>query len=173
MGPELSSSLSSMTSSLNGVASTGSLNRVSLKLPLTTSLTLGGGQGFQSHAPAFKSSPSSPSSGSTVPDSASLGPTLPFAHKNPNHASTAFDALSKMRQSNELCDVIINVDDKVLIPAHKVILAAISPYFQAMFKFNGESKVPEIIPVPQIKSDAGNSEGTRHGLDDGRVQIGC
>ena len=40
--------------------------------------------------------------------------------------------MDSMRQNTELCDVILAVDD-VKIAAHKVVLAATSPYFHAMF----------------------------------------
>lgn len=48
------------------------------------------------------------------------------------HTSKAFEHLRDMRESNKLCDVMITVGEQAF-NAHKVILAACSPYFDAMF----------------------------------------
>ncbi|KFO76428.1 Kelch-like 28, partial [Cuculus canorus] len=47
--------------------------------------------------------------------------------------------LNLLRQHHELCDIILRVGD-VKIHAHKVVLASISPYFQAMFTGNLSEK---------------------------------
>ncbi|XP_069100019.1 kelch-like protein 2 [Pleurodeles waltl] len=51
---------------------------------------------------------------------------------NPRHAKKAFRAMNELRSQNLLCDVTIVAED-VEITAHKVVLAACSPYFHAMF----------------------------------------
>ena len=53
------------------------------------------------------------------------------------HTSDAFAQLIEMRELNKLCDVVVQVGD-LTINAHRVILAACSPYFHAMF--SGEMK---------------------------------
>lgn len=46
--------------------------------------------------------------------------------------SDLFAELYHLWMNNELCDVNLNVGG-VIIPAHRIILAALSPYFKAMF----------------------------------------
>ena len=46
--------------------------------------------------------------------------------------NSAFQQFNEFRRSGDLCDVVLCVD-KLEIPVHKVILAAVSPYFKAMF----------------------------------------
>lgn len=48
------------------------------------------------------------------------------------HTGEAFSCLIEMRNSNKLCDVVIQVGS-FMLNAHRVILAACSPYFNAMF----------------------------------------
>ncbi|XP_029427173.1 kelch-like protein 2 isoform X3 [Rhinatrema bivittatum] len=51
---------------------------------------------------------------------------------NPRHAKKAFRVMNELRSRSLLCDVTIVAED-VEIEAHKVVLAACSPYFHAMF----------------------------------------
>lgn len=61
-------------------------------------------------------------------------------HQPEGHCSGAFDQLLKMRESNKLCDVTVKAGSFTL-SAHRVVLAACSPYFNAMFSSdNLESK---------------------------------
>ena len=48
------------------------------------------------------------------------------------HTSEAFTRFSEFRTKNKLCDVVIKVGELTL-HAHRVVLAACSPYFSAMF----------------------------------------
>ena len=50
--------------------------------------------------------------------------------------NSAFPAMSDMRRDGKLCDVTIKVDGTPF-RAHKVVLAATIPYFQAMFEHEG------------------------------------
>ncbi|XP_033097091.1 kelch-like protein 2 [Anneissia japonica] len=59
----------------------------------------------------------------------------PPPYHNPDHTLKAFELLNQFRKQNMLCDVIL-VAEGIEVPAHRVILAACSPYFSAMF--NGE-----------------------------------
>ena len=51
--------------------------------------------------------------------------------------SQAFEVFDELRQRNQLCDVTIMVDGHEFT-AHRVVLAAVSPYFRGMFtgRFN-------------------------------------
>ncbi|KAG5285335.1 hypothetical protein AALO_G00002270 [Alosa alosa] len=51
---------------------------------------------------------------------------------NPRHMKKAFRVMNELRSQNLLCDVVIVAED-VEISAHRVVLAAGSPYFHAMF----------------------------------------
>ncbi|MBN3291114.1 KLHL2 protein, partial [Polypterus senegalus] len=51
---------------------------------------------------------------------------------NPRHMKKAFRVMNELRSQKLLCDVTIVAED-VEIAAHRVVLAACSPYFHAMF----------------------------------------
>ncbi len=40
--------------------------------------------------------------------------------------------MNKLRKAEHLCDVTLKVD-QILFPAHRLVLAAVSDYFAAMF----------------------------------------
>ncbi|XP_044272422.1 ring canal kelch homolog [Tribolium madens] len=65
-------------------------------------------------------------------------------YRNYHHTQRAFDAMNLLRKQRLLCDVIL-VADTVEIPAHKMVLAACSPYFYAMFTSFEESKQDRIV----------------------------
>lgn len=48
------------------------------------------------------------------------------------HAQSVLAALENLRRREELCDVVLKVAERE-IKAHRVVLAAVSPYFNAMF----------------------------------------
>ena len=48
------------------------------------------------------------------------------------HAQSVLSALENLRRREELCDVVLKVAERE-IKAHRVVLAAVSPYFNAMF----------------------------------------
>ncbi|XP_043918145.1 kelch-like protein 2 isoform X1 [Protopterus annectens] len=51
---------------------------------------------------------------------------------NPRHMKRAFKVMNELRNQDSLCDVTIVAED-IEIAAHRVVLAACSPYFHAMF----------------------------------------
>lgn len=53
-------------------------------------------------------------------------------HMSDRHPKQTLDTLEALRRCEELCDVVIKVGSKT-IAAHRVVLAACSPYFRAMF----------------------------------------
>lgn len=55
-----------------------------------------------------------------------------LAYTSEKHPRSTFSELNMIRKHHELCDVVILVGNRKLF-AHKVILAACSPYFRAMF----------------------------------------
>ncbi|RCN51551.1 BTB/POZ domain protein [Ancylostoma caninum] len=58
----------------------------------------------------------------------------------------AFASLDRLRRNERLCDVELSVGDHRTINAHKVVLAAVIPYFEAMFAMDmSELKKRNII----------------------------
>ena len=51
-----------------------------------------------------------------------------------------FSAMNRMRINGQLCDVKLK-SGMVVVQAHKLVLAAVSPYFHAMFNGNVPRKV--------------------------------
>lgn len=56
----------------------------------------------------------------------------PFVYHNSDISNEAFECLAEFRDQGLLCDILLCVENKE-IRAHRVILAALSPYFRAMF----------------------------------------
>merc|ERR1719305_1713774 len=53
-------------------------------------------------------------------------------YRNPSHPTKVVEGMQAMRQAGLLCDVTL-VAENLEVPAHKMVLAACSPYFYAMF----------------------------------------
>ena len=49
-----------------------------------------------------------------------------------SHAKTSFETMNNLRKCNTLCDVTLNVEGHKF-PVHRIVLAARSDYFCAMF----------------------------------------
>lgn len=69
------------------------------------------------------------------------------------HASLAFSRLCDMRVSNHLCDVVINVGD-LSLKAHRVILAACSLYFSAMFTRDMKESLQGVVHIQEFNPSA-------------------
>jgi hypothetical protein len=48
------------------------------------------------------------------------------------HSQQLISRMNKLRKAEHLCDVTLKVD-QTLFPAHRLVLAAVSDYFAAMF----------------------------------------
>lgn len=48
------------------------------------------------------------------------------------HSKEILSTMNSLRKADKLCDVILRVDKKCF-PAHRIVLAASSDYFSAMF----------------------------------------
>ncbi|XP_065332651.1 ring canal kelch homolog isoform X1 [Cloeon dipterum] len=64
-------------------------------------------------------------------------------YRNMHHTQRAFDAMDKMRKDHLLCDVVL-IAENIEVPAHKMVLASCSPYFNAMFTSFEESRQDRI-----------------------------
>ncbi|TKR95564.1 hypothetical protein L596_009714 [Steinernema carpocapsae] len=85
-------------------------------------------------------------SSTTDPEVVSLASQAnsPYVHESKQHTSIALAQANRFRQSGTLCDVTLVVGD-TRIPAHRLVLAACSSYFQAMFTTEmTESRLQEI-----------------------------
>lgn len=69
--------------------------------------------------------------------------------RHPNHTEKAFEALNALRKQGQLCDVLLVADD-VQLSAHRVVLAACSHYFSAMFTSKLSESRTERILLQQI-----------------------
>lgn len=85
-----------------------------------------------------------------------LCPQVPGAMAPPkdimtnSHAKSILNAMNALRKSNTLCDVTLRVEHKDF-PAHRIVLAACSDYFCAMFTSEvgaGRRARPGLLPVP-------------------------
>ena len=61
-----------------------------------------------------------------------------------SHAKSILTTMNNLRKSNTLCDVMLKVEGQDF-PAHRIVLAACSDYFCAMFT-NGVSFI--FLPLP-------------------------
>ena len=52
-----------------------------------------------------------------------------------SHAKSILTTMNSLRKMDKLCDVSLKVQDRVF-PAHRIVLAACSDYFFAMFTGN-------------------------------------
>lgn len=69
------------------------------------------------------------------------------------HMSEAFGILEDMRRTNKLCDVVIEVGSLTL-NAHRVILAACSSYFNAMFSGDNLETRRGVVSIKEFSPDA-------------------
>ncbi|GAB6026965.1 hypothetical protein CHUAL_014102 [Chamberlinius hualienensis] len=72
-------------------------------------------------------------------------------HQIPGHSINAFMAINRMRQQKQLCDVTIKAGQpETSFLAHKVVLAACSPYFHAMFNDDLEEKTKDSVTIHDV-----------------------
>lgn len=70
-----------------------------------------------------------------------------------NHACETFSSLMEMKKMNKLCDVVIKVGSLTL-NAHRVILVANSPYFDAMFSGDNIESQKGVVHFKESDGDA-------------------
>ena len=81
------------------------------------------------------------------------GPDTFILAPSPNAATERLASLSAMRKKGELCDVELVTDDGANIAAHRVILAASSPYFSAMFSAGLKESNCRIVRLKDIERE--------------------
>uniref|UniRef100_UPI00398EF828 kelch-like protein 2 isoform X2 n=1 Tax=Pristiophorus japonicus TaxID=55135 RepID=UPI00398EF828 len=70
---------------------------------------------------------------------------------NPHHMKKAFKVMNELRSQNLLCDVTLVAEDTE-IPAHRVVLAACSPYFHAMFTGEMSESKAKRVRIKEVDS---------------------
>ena len=75
------------------------------------------------------------------------------ALKNAHHPQELVEGLNRLRLGSQLCDVVIFVDGEQF-PAHRVVLAANTPYFEAMFSGGLEESNQKTVTLREVKSTA-------------------
>ena len=83
-------------------------------------------------ASPHRNSPVSFANSSHSSDSDSSCSSAQYDFTDVAHSKDLVNALRFLRQDEDLCDVVLRVGS-TSISAHKVVLAASSPYFKAMF----------------------------------------
>ena len=64
------------------------------------------------------------------------------------------DTMGEFRKEGLFCDVIINCDDGGSFKCHRVVLAAVSPYFRAMFRLDMLERSQNSILIKGVDSKA-------------------
>ena len=122
---------------LNGVAGSGSSSSAG---------SLNSGDTPVSSTAAAVTSPPAYSTSRKQPVVFSCPTSREMEYVEREHPRHAFDYLKKIRERGDLCDVtLVHVASSREIRAHKVVLAACSPYFESMFI--GEFAEPGDIPI--------------------------
>ncbi|XP_041045871.1 kelch-like protein 2 isoform X2 [Carcharodon carcharias] len=70
---------------------------------------------------------------------------------NPRHMKKAFKVMNELRSQKLLCDVTLVAEDTE-IPAHRVVLAACSPYFHAMFTGEMSESKAKRVRIKEVDS---------------------
>ncbi|XP_072432481.1 kelch-like protein 2 isoform X2 [Chiloscyllium punctatum] len=70
---------------------------------------------------------------------------------NPRHMKNAFKVMNELRSQNLLCDVTLVAEDTE-ISAHRVVLAACSPYFHAMFTGEMSESKAKRVRIKEVDS---------------------
>ncbi len=71
-------------------------------------------------------------------------------------SSNACGVLSDLRESGELCDAVIKVDERTF-PIHRAIMSACSPYFRALFTNQRFSTNRQEVSIPGVSPDSMNA----------------
>ncbi|KAK2158059.1 hypothetical protein LSH36_178g05055 [Paralvinella palmiformis] len=69
-----------------------------------------------------------------------------------SHAKSILTTMNNLRKSNTLCDVILRVGDKDF-PVHRIVLAACSDYFCAMFTHGMSESDKTVIDLHEISAN--------------------
>ena len=69
--------------------------------------------------------------------------------RSPTHSSSLLQELQRMRETGTLCDVTLQVGE-CCVPAHRIVLAAASPFFAGMFVSDMRESRSGIVQLPKL-----------------------
>lgn len=69
-----------------------------------------------------------------------------------NHAKSILTIMNQLRKTNTLCDVTLKVAEHDF-PAHRIVLAACSDYFRAMFTSEMKERNKQEIEIKEISAE--------------------
>jgi len=78
--------------------------------------------------------------------------TIPFLHQSTSHGGNILAHLNQLRLKKKFCDVEVVAGNRV-IKAHRVVLSASSPYFEAMFSAGLVEEQKDSIQIHCIPSN--------------------
>jgi len=102
-----------------------------------------------SSAPSSASSMNGIQNGSVTTPCTPGDPLTHYHHKNNDHYVGAFAVMNKMRIHSQLCDISLRAGVTTL-SAHRVVLAAASPYFHAMFNDDLVEKTKKEVTIHDL-----------------------
>lgn len=68
------------------------------------------------------------------------------------HSKAILSTMNTLRKADKLCDVVLRVDNRCF-PAHRIVLAASSDYFNAMFNTGMQERDKRIIDLHEIPAN--------------------
>lgn len=72
---------------------------------------------------------------------------------NEKHSQSVLESMNRIRSSGKLCDVVIQVEENQF-HAHRIVLAANTPYFEAMFSGDLEESRQQIVTLKDVSPEA-------------------
>ncbi|KFP76478.1 Kelch-like 26, partial [Acanthisitta chloris] len=85
--------------------------------------------------------------------------TLKCTFSAPGHSTTLLQGLASLRAQAQLLDVILTINNEVF-QVHKVVLAACSDYFRAMFTGGMRESSQDVIELKGV-----SAKGLKHIID--------
>ena len=71
---------------------------------------------------------------------------------NLEYVRSVFVEMYELRKKGAFCDVTVQCDDGRIFEGHRIVLAAASPYFRAMFSHNMQESQQKLVKIRQIES---------------------
>ena len=71
---------------------------------------------------------------------------------NLEYVRSVFVEMYELRKKGSFCDVTVQCDDGRSFEGHRIVLAAASPYFRAMFSHNMQESQQKLVKIRQIES---------------------
>lgn len=72
---------------------------------------------------------------------------------NKKHSQSVLESMNRIRSNGKLCDVVIQVEENQF-HAHRIVLAANTPYFEAMFSGDLEESRQQIVTLKDVSPEA-------------------